>query len=58
MTRTPRAWIGRAIAEIEKPSMLQADAERLLMAANYGGVVALREEFDRAPSAQLAEALS
>jgi len=58
VTRTPRDWIHRAITEIEEVGRLVADAERMLMAGDYDGVVALREQYESQPSQRLAEPLS
>jgi tetratricopeptide (TPR) repeat protein len=58
VTRTPREWIHRAITDIEQVGRLVADAERMLMAGDYEGVVGLRGQYELQPSRELSEALS
>ncbi|HVA00623.1 MAG TPA: SIR2 family protein [Terriglobia bacterium] len=58
VTRTPLEWIHRAITEIEAVGRLGANAERMLMAGDYDGVVALRQPYDNLPSEELAVSLS
>jgi Tfp pilus assembly protein PilF len=58
VTRTARKWIHKAIAEIEQVGRWVADAERMLMAGDYDGVIGLREQYKIQLSPELAEPLS
>jgi Tfp pilus assembly protein PilF len=58
VTRTPREWIRRAITDFEEGGRLIADAGQMLMARDYGGVVALRPQYEKHSSKRLGELIS
>jgi tetratricopeptide (TPR) repeat protein len=61
VTRTPRQWIDAAIDQFEKGALSDrafTAALKLLLAGAYESVLGFREEYDKAPSAELADPLS